>query len=123
MKHVFVASLLLLGLGAGAPAPRTDPVLVSGHYRVDWEEQSFRACGRSERWWVSDPGDLLARYREVVKDGDYGTVYATVRVELTEPGMYGHLGMYRRAAAVREVVEAREPRDGDCDGRRATEAE
>ncbi|HYJ80477.1 MAG TPA: hypothetical protein VEW03_12770 [Longimicrobiaceae bacterium] len=123
MKQSSVAALLVLGLGASAPAYQGDPVLVSGHYRVDWEEQSFRACGRSERWWVSDPGDLMARYRDVVKDGDYGTVYATVRVELTEPGMYGHLGMYRRAAAVREVVEARAPRSGDCDGRRTIEAE
>jgi hypothetical protein len=123
MKHIAAVGIVLLGLGASAWTPGTDPVLVSGHYRVDWEEQSFRPCGRGERWWVSDPGDLMARYRDVVKEGDYGTVYATVRVDLTEPGMYGHLGMYRRAVAVREVVEAREPRDGDCDGRRAIRAE
>ena len=119
MKHPAPALLLLLSATASAPAG--DPVLVSGHYRVAWEEQSFTPCGARERWWVSDPGDLLARYRQVVTGGDYGTVYATVRLELTEPGMYGHLGMYPRAAAVREVLEAREPRDGDC-RRRTLEA-
>lgn len=121
MKSTAAAALLLAVAASGfAPAPAT--TLVSGHYRIDWEEQSFTPCGERERWWVSDPGPLARRFREVVPDGSYGTVYATVRVEVTDPGMYGHLGMYPRAAAVREVVEARAPAEADC-RRRTIEAE
>ena len=97
----------------GAAGRGMEPERYSGHYTVQWEEQSFQPCGSSEKWWVSDPGPLLPRYRELVK-GEYGTVYVTVRAEVTGRGQFGHLGMFPRAAAVREVVEARAATDGDC---------
>lgn len=111
------AAALLLAVAATGSAPVPATTLVSGHYRIDWEEQSFTPCGGRERWWVSDPGPLAKHYREVVTDRSWGTVFATVRVELTDPGMYGHMGMYPRAAAVREVVAARAPAERDCRAR------
>ena len=121
MNKLRTAAALLLALGTSAASPRGETVLVTGHYRISWEEQSFTPCEGVERWWVSDPGPLMKRYREVVPDRNWGTVYATVRVELTDRGMYGHLGAYPRAAAVREVREARAPRQDDC-RERVTEA-
>jgi hypothetical protein len=104
-----VAAAALMG-GAGRGM---EPERLTGHYTVQWEEQSFQPCGSGEKWWVSDAGPLLPRYRELVK-GDYGTVFVTVRAEVTDRGSFGHLGMFPRAMAVREVVRADSAGSGDC---------
>jgi hypothetical protein len=114
-KTVYAVSTLAAVALLGAAARGMEPQRLTGHYTVQWEEQSFQPCGSSEKWWVSDPGPLLPRYRELVK-GDYGTVFVTVRAEVTGRGMFGHLGMFPRAAAVREVVRASPASDGDCRG-------
>jgi hypothetical protein len=116
MKKTIVAVSAIAGAALRGAAHRgMEPQRLTGHYTVQWEEQSFQPCGSSEKWWVSDPGPLLPRYRELVK-GDYGTVFVTVRAEVTGRGMFGHLGMFPRAAAVREVVRASQASDGDCRG-------
>jgi hypothetical protein len=107
-----------LTLLAGASAPAGQPREIAGHYTVQWEEQSFQPCGSREKWWVSDPGPLMRRYRELVQGRSFGTVYVKVRAEVTEPGQYGHLGMFPRAMAVRELVDARAAGDDDCRERR-----
>jgi hypothetical protein len=104
-----VAAIALLGAAAEGMEPRR----LTGHYTVKWEEQSFQPCGSGEKWWVSDPGPLMARYRELVRD-DYGTVFVTVRADVTDRGRFGHLGMFPRAAAVREVVRAGPAGENDC---------
>lgn len=114
------ATLLPLPLLA-AVAPRPEPVTLSGYYTVKWEEQSLRVCGERGPWWVSNPGPVLEPYRELV-EGEYGTIYVTVRADVTGPGMFGHMGMYRRAVAIREVVEARAATRDDC-RQRANEAD
>ena len=113
---------LAVAAGVAARTPAGEPREVSGHYTVRWEEQSFTPCGERERWWVSDPGPLMARYRELVP-GEYGTVYAVVRAEVTGRGQFGHLGMYPRAIAIREVVRAGEAGTGNCRPRRDVEVE
>ena len=115
-----VAALGLVAV-AGGQAPAGEPQRYSGHYTVQWEEQSFTPCGSGEKWWMSDPGPLMARYRELVKDRDYGTVYVTVRAEVTDRGSFGHLGMFPRAMAVREVIDVHAAGENDC--RREIEAE
>lgn len=116
-----MAALVAAGLMAttAAMAPAGEPQRLSGYYTVQWEEQSFTPCGGGEKWWVSDPGPLLARYRQVMGSRDYGTVYVTVRAEVTGRGMFGHLGMFPRAVAVREVIDARAAGDQDCREREA----
>ena len=104
-----VAAVALLGAGHGM-----EPQRLTGHYTVQWEEQSFQPCGSREKWWVSDPGPLLARYRELVKGDHWGTVFVTVRAEVTDRGNFGHMGMFPRAIAVREVVRADSAGSGDC---------
>lgn len=118
----FLAPLLLT---AAQPSGR----LVSGYYTVGWEEQSFRPCGEaprgmgdSGRWWVSNPGPMMRAYRDLV-EGDWGTIFVTVRMDMTEPGRWGHLGGYSRSVAVEELIDARRPspeRD-DCSRTRETE--
>ena len=87
-----LAPLLLLFLGASTePQDR----VVSGFYTIDWEVQGFQPCGSRESWWVANPGPMLEVYRDLV-DNEYGTVFVTVRVDLTERGRFGHMGGYTR---------------------------
>jgi hypothetical protein len=118
--------LLLLPLLASA-GPRDR--IVSGYYTIGWEEQSFRACRRSPLplgdrgvWWVSNPGPMMGAYRDLV-EGEYGTIFVTVRADLTEPGRYGHLGGYSRSMAVIELIDARRPSERRDDCSRTREAE
>ena len=110
---VLALPALVVAAAAAARMPGGEPRELRGHYTVRWEEQSFTPCGQRERWWVSDPGPLMERYREVVK-GEYGTVYVRMRAEVTGRGLFGHLGMYPRAVAIRQVVLAREAGSDDC---------
>src|SRR5687768_638008 len=110
MRFLALAPLLLAALAA---APAQETRVVTGHYTVSWEEQSLRPCGGA-RWWVADPGPLLRRYRDLV-EGEYGSIFVTVRVSVSGEGAFGHMGMYRRTVAVREVMQARLPTREDCD--------
>lgn len=106
-----------------------DERVVSGYYTIGWEEQSFRACGggriiRRDRgpWWVSNPGPMMRSYRDLV-EGEWGTIFVTVRMDMTDVGHWGHLGRYSRSVAVVELLDARRPspeRD-DCNRIRETE--
>ena len=108
----------LLPFAADAPEER----LVSGYYTVGWEEQSFTPCGSRQKWWVNNPGPMMGPYRDLV-EGDWGTIFVTVRVELTTEGQWGHLGGYRRALAVTELLDARAPSAERDDCSRVREAE
>lgn len=116
MRLIVLLPLLLLSAASGPER------VVSGYYTVDWEVQSFRPCGGGGPWWVSDPGPLMQAYRELVEE-EYGTIFVTVRVDLTDEGRFGHLGAYRRAMAVRELFEARAPSPERDDCSRIREAD
>lgn len=112
-RKTAAAAALALCATLGAATRRPEPRRLTGHYVVGWEEQSFQPCGSGERWWVADPGPLMARYRQVVK-GNFGVLFVTVRAEVSERGSWGHLGMFPRMMAVRQVEAARAPADDDC---------
>lgn len=126
MRLRSVVPLFLLPLLA--PPARQERV-VSGYYTVGWEEQSFRACrgaswpaGDSGVWWVSNPGPILPVYRDLV-DGDWGTIFVTARVDVTDVGRWGHLGGYSRSMAVVELLDARRPSPDRDDCSQTHEAE
>ena len=112
---------LALVAAVAAFARGMEPQAVRGHYTVQFEEQSFTPCGGREKWWVSDPGPMMARYRQAMGGHDYGTVYVQGTAEVSGRGMFGHLGMFPRAMAVREVSVVRRAGDDDC--RRGNEVE
>ncbi|MBW3571560.1 MAG: hypothetical protein KY467_10670 [Gemmatimonadetes bacterium] len=119
LRSLFLPLLALLPFAAPPAQPVTR--VVSGYYTVGWEEQSFRPCGQRAKWWVSNPGPMMGAYADLV-EGDWGTIFVTVRVDLTDEGNWGHLGGYRRAMAVTELLDARVPspdRD-DCSRVRET---
>jgi hypothetical protein len=126
MRLRSILPVLLLPL-LSASQPQGERV-VSGYYTVGWEEQSFKACGTRSGigdngvWWVSNPGPMMGAYRDLV-EGDWGTIFVTVRMDLSERGRWGHLGGYSRSVAVVELIDARRPsreRD-DCSRLRETE--
>jgi len=103
-------------------ASRGEERVVSGYYTQQWEEQSFQPCGVRGKWWVNNPGPMMTAYRDLV-EGDWGTIFVTVRVDLTDEGNWGHLGGYRRALAVTELIDARRPSPERDDCSRLHEAE
>jgi hypothetical protein len=97
--------------------------LVSGYYTISWEQQSFSPCVAGEArgprmggtgWWVTNPGPVAASYRDLVEN-EYGTIFITVRADVTDEGMFGHMGMYRRAVAFRELLQAKRAEPDDCE--------
>lgn len=120
LRNLFLPLLALFS--SSAAAPQGDERVVSGYYTVGWEEQSFQPCGERAKWWVNNPGPMMRAYADLV-EGDWGTIFVTVRVDLTPEGNWGHLGGYRRGMAVTELLDARVPspdRD-DCSKVRETE--
>jgi hypothetical protein len=120
LRSLFLPLLSLFSSSAAAPA--SSERVVSGYYTVAWEEQSFQPCGTRGKWWVNNPGPMLGAYRDLVED-DWGTIFVTVRVDLTDEGSWGHLGGYRRAMAVTELLDARRPSPERDDCSRMREAE
>jgi hypothetical protein len=119
MRLRSLVPLLFLPLLASAnPQDR----VVSGYYTVDWEVQSFRPCGGGGPWWVANPGPMMVNYRDLVEN-EYGTIFVTVRAEVSEPGRWGHMGGYRRMMGVLEVREARLPSGDEDDCSRIRDAE
>jgi hypothetical protein len=121
-----IVPFFLLPLLASA---HPDERVVSGYYKVGWEEQSFTPCrtrplpiGDRGVWWVSNPGPMMRVYRDLV-EGDWGTIFVTVRADLTTPGQFGHLGGYSRSMAVLEVMDARQPSERRDDCSRTAETE
>lgn len=122
--------LMALPLAGSGPATEAAPRsvslnerLVSGYYTISWEQQSFSPCVPGERrgprmggtgWWVTNAGPVASSYRDLVEN-EYGTIFITVRADVTEEGMFGHMGMYRRAVAFRELVQAKRAEPDDCD--------
>jgi hypothetical protein len=123
-KKMRLRSLLLplLSLFSSSAAPKPDERVVSGYYTIAWEEQSFRPCGEQGKWWVNNPGPMMRAYGDLV-EGDWGTIFVTVRVDLTTEGNWGHMGGYRRAIAVTELLDARVPSADRDDCSKVREAE
>jgi hypothetical protein len=116
--------LPLASLFPFAAADNPGDRVVSGYYTVGWEEQSFTPCGQRGRWWVNNPGPMARALADLVEDDNgWGTIFATVRVDLTDEGNWGHMGGYRRGMAVTELIEARRPSPERDDCSRIREAE
>lgn len=87
-------------------------VLYEGFYTWGFEANGFQPCGSTETWWVTE-GDLHTRY-EALGVGEYEPVYVELAGEVGPAGSYGHMGAHPREIAVKEVLEIRPARDGDC---------
>jgi hypothetical protein len=74
-----------------------------GLYSAGFEEEAFRPCGLTERWWVTNPDSLRSRYADVGAS-PYEPVYSVIRGDTTQRMPAGHLGLYQRYVRVHEVI-------------------
>jgi hypothetical protein len=94
----------------------------SGRLNLGFERNWFTPCGTDEKW------EMVGGFEEVkafisthpnVKcpDNSDAGMYMSVRGTLSAPGPYGHMGGSSRELTVIEVLEVREYRAADCNGR------
>lgn len=111
MRHALFALLITTVLGACAinPAERT----YTGIYAEGLETMTFQPDGREETWAVAGGdgvyGLQAAAPRAYPTEGGPRApfrVRATIRGEVSRPGRYGHLGLFRRQITITEVLEA-----------------
>ncbi len=99
------------------PGPGQATVAVSGHWYRAFEVSYFTPCGTSNRYWVwATPESRLAERAREFPYVDSGTPALFLRgsLYLSQPGRYGHLGLYERQAVFTGVDELRPARAGDC---------
>jgi hypothetical protein len=116
-----VLRVFIFGVGLAAAScstsrgiPAGTRTVFRGHYESRFEVDSFRPCGRNERWWVRHETDELVR-AVTHPDGTFGgEVYAELEGTVTDRGTYGHLGAYDRELTVLKVVHVETPRKA-CD--------
>ena len=136
------ASTLVIGLalavsgcsvlyGLGDPCFNTidssvkdSPLVIEGFYKAEFEVSSFVPCGCDEDpgygrgyWLSSDPQSGFGEaYHMSFPTSDYRTsgnvVYVQFEGTVSDYGVHGHLGMYRREVAVLELIEV--SRNGVC---------
>lgn len=90
--------------------------IYSGFVEFGFESQSFRPCGGGPQWWLMGPAlpELSQRYQELA-GAHYQPLYAELQAVLSEPGNYGHMGVYEREMEVVEVVALDIQGPADCD--------
>ena len=78
-----------------------------GRFVARWEVSSFEPCGESERWWTSfEAADGPAAQRLINNARPPGIdveLFGTV----SEPGNYGHMGLYDREFRVQRIREVK----------------
>lgn len=110
MQRLLFTFVLAAFLGACAmsPAART----YTGVYAEGLETMTFQPDGQDETWAVAGGEGVYAlqaaAHHVTSPDGVRAPfrVRATIRGELSRPGRYGHLGLFRRQITITEVVEA-----------------
>jgi hypothetical protein len=85
-----------------------------GRFLTQWEVSSFLPDGSPHRWWVSfsRPKDRAVQ-RLIERAGPPGITVEFFGVA-SEPGTYGHMGLYEREFVVqriREPEDAAEPKE------------
>ena len=91
-----------------------------GHVTFGRGSSSFTPCGTKETWWVKNKGytktaDNLKGDYMAIAEKPYEQVYVRVRGEVSRKGQYGRLGSYQRVLYVKEVLDIRARREGDCE--------
>jgi hypothetical protein len=104
----------LLYLVAACTSVGTDNRLYTGVYSEGMETMTFHADGEAQAWSVTGPavGALQNAAPARQNPWDGFRIRAIVKGELSQPGRYGHLGMYQREITITEVVLAPAPERG-----------
>lgn len=90
---------------------------VRGRVSFGFEEAGFRPCGSDEQWWIVGSDDNINELQQKWNDLGlpwYEHGYAEVKGERTSKGEYGHLGAYDRELDVKDILEVRLLKEGEC---------
>ena len=112
MRWLLMGCLMVLLL-VGCGAEEVDDWVYDGFLAFGFETSSFVPCNSEENWWVI-PNQQTSDGYTAVSQQPYQAVFARLKGDVSESGMYGHLGQYDREFTVREVVEIRPAGAGDC---------
>lgn len=113
MKRLLMLGLMALVLVGCAGGGDEEDGVYEGFLAFGFETSSFVPCGAEENWWVI-PNQQTSDGYTAVSQQPYQAVFARLKGDVSEPGMYGHLGQYDHEFTVREVIEIRPAGTGDC---------
>ena len=74
-----------------------------GRYDFTWEVSRFQPDGSAEWWWTSFTEHLTAEVHELQNVALGQPVEVQLLGDISEPGNYGHLGMYTREFMVQAI--------------------
>ena len=110
MRLFLLMMFIPLLLSGCALTPTTQTY--TGVYAEGLETMTFHADGQSEPWSVAGGAGVYALQAAVppIYSAEGGPrapfrVRATIRGEVSGPGRYGHLGLFRREISITDVVE------------------
>ena len=107
MKLYLLTIFTLISLISCSPKKMNKVKIFEGIYTTAMEHQGFKAKGNKEEWWVDGKVEEL-NLKSFTPQPD-GTLLAEgqakVKVEgyLSEPGEYGHFGMWKKKITVIKV--------------------
>lgn len=84
---------------------------VRGRFRVGFEVSSFQPDGSLERWWTSFADKLGNKADRLLEAARKEPVEVEFSGRISEPGRYGHMGLYQRTfevTAIRETAQSAE---------------
>ena len=126
LSYVLLSALLLVLAACATSLASLDQLPVSeyvGHYTGGLPGESwFRRCGSppsDSAWWVTWTDRSVAQADSARRAGMLVTARASfvrIRAAMTTGGEIGPGGPGRPALLVRELLEARPAREGDCEG-------
>lgn len=76
---------------------------IRGRYSLGPEVSSFQPNGGIERWWTSFSDTIATEANELMDSARGAGIDIELSGDVSEPGAYGHLGLYARTFFVRSI--------------------
>jgi hypothetical protein len=90
-----------------------------GHYSSGFEHSGFAPCD-GESWWTTFSGNMTSDAEGALgpdpqNEGAPSGIYMEIDGEISELGMWGHLGQYDRELVVTHMYYRQYPTTLDCE--------
>ncbi len=120
-QSALVAAFLVLGVSGSSADLMNCPIVVcedeevaragingtfTGVYSLGFELSEFQPSGSECRWWLRGNIEPIWAATGSREEMESASVRIAVEGSVSEPGCYGHTGMYRRALTVTRIVSA-----------------
>jgi len=88
---------------------------IKGVFSSGFESSSFIPCNSNERWWTNGGNSqLFSIYGGIASDAE-PFVFIQVEGDVSDIGLFGHLGLYDREINITQLFQMKKFQDGDCD--------